>query len=490
MNNNTNDSEKTKNFREQLKIRIPKTNIPLLGNKTDEESALNKCIKEKYEENELFNTNKEVQNYFKMLTTAILIEQDKYYENHDIEIPSRIKSKKSYEEKLKDSKKTASIKYNDKQEIEVKLKPIFDNYALKIILKNRPPIFASTDPEIQKLLEEKKVNQEFLEKMQTFKGELIEDEFSAPKNYKFKYNRSKKDYYENCKKLVERLRKNIHKNSTNLLKYYDEQIQEIDTRLKLINVTHIDGEQEDLVDESDLTDKDINFFSLLSKYENSIYNKVDLAILTKQIVSIFDNNPVFKDLGVDISKEVLPKKKRSANGFESNFLYLDTLLGIVECQLQTDYQYKDGNYGFPAHGNMKGKALNPLPIPPKNKQAEIKEFITKVNQISPKSFFAKLDNAEKGKVTFQQYGDYQNYRNLLTQITKGSTMEKLLNNYFAKLYAIRNNIFQNQDMYYNYIEYDVDEYIKSDEFKKLKEKYSNKEQHRQDKEEQEHQEEL
>lgn len=465
-----------------------KYEVKLLENKTAEQEALDKAF-EKYKEhetkkNEKFNTDKGIQEYFNFVVATILIEQNKYYEYHGINIPYRIKSRQSIKNKLDSGKREASISYNERQEMEIKLKPILDSFAMKIISRRRPPAFASTDPEIQALIEEKKKNQLFLEEMQKFKGRLIKDEYTKPENYEFKYECTKKEYYEKCRKVVEHLKQNIDPQSVNLLSYYDEKLQEIDTRLEFINATHIEGEKEEIVDKEDLTDKNLNFFNLLSEYENSVYNKSDLAILTKQIVSIFKDNPVFEKLNVSLSEDISPKRKRTENGFESNFIYLNTLFGPIECQLQTEDQYRAGNYGHAAHGKLKGKAIKPLPIP--TKKEKIKEFIKKIKTICPKGYLARLDDNEKRRVMIQEYGDYQNYKNLISQISKGSTIERFINNYFAKLYAIRSKIFRNEDKSYGFIEYDIKEYIKSDRFKKLKAKYlNNNEQTKQEEHEEE-----
>ena len=78
-----------------------------------------------------------------------------------------------------------------------------------------------------------------------------------------------------------------------------------------------------------------------------------------------EDNPLLEGLGVKLA-DIPVEKKRNSRGYESNFVYLDTPIGRVECQLQTEDQYRFANYGFAAHTKMKGKKLNPVEIPDDN----------------------------------------------------------------------------------------------------------------------------
>ena len=72
----------------------------------------------------------------------------------------------------------SKVSYDENGQIHLDVDPIFDVFAMKIISRRRQPAFSSTDPEISSLIEERKQNQPFLEKMQEFKGRLIEDEYT------------------------------------------------------------------------------------------------------------------------------------------------------------------------------------------------------------------------------------------------------------------------------------------------------------------------
>lgn len=83
---------------------------------------------------------------------------------------------------------------------------------------------------------------------------------------------------------------------------------------------------------------------------------------------MFENNELFEKLHISLSPKAM-KKKRTKDGFVSNFLYINTLFGTIECQLQSQHEYQEGNYGYAAHTNLKGKAISPFRIPePKDKE--------------------------------------------------------------------------------------------------------------------------
>ena len=74
----------------------------------------------------------------------------------------------------------------------------------------------------------------------------------------------------------------------------------------------------------------------------------------------------------------------------------------------------------------------------------INEFIKNIREIAPKSFLARLDSTERDRILTQQFSDYQNYKNLVSQIAKGDPPEKYILNYFSKLYAVKDKIFKSQ----------------------------------------------
>ena len=451
--------------------------VALLENKTLENEAIEKHGNEQLAKYMQIHDNSQIHNYFHHLVAAIMISQYEMYEFSGINIPYRLKAPNSIENKLKTRLKNAKVTYDINQQMHVNnVKPIFDILAMKIIARRRPPNFYSTDPEINALISERKANQVFLEEMQEFRGRLIENEYTKKENYNFKCNCTKMEYYLKCRELILRLKKLVDPQSTNLLEQYDKQLFDIDNRLELIKATKIPGESDEIVTQEDLADPNINFFTSLTSYETRFYDKSDLAILTKQFVSLFEDNEMFDKLGVSLYDPENPiEKKRTPNGYESNFIVLNTLLGPIECQIQTENQYRFGNYGFAAH--TKFKSVQPLQIPDISDPNQIAGFVQQINKIIPKGYLARMDDNEPGRVMIQKFNDYQNYKGLITQVTKGDPSEKLLRNYFSKLYALRKQIFKTQEKSMGYIDFDIEDYVQSDEFKELKDKvkdFSNK----------------
>ena len=453
-------------------MNIFKKGLQVIGLLPD--NIIEKSEKEKYKAKKMaiykqFHENPKVHNYFHHLIATIMIEHYNSYPYSGINIPYRFKAPQSTENKLDSRLEKANVSYDENGQIHLDVDPIYDVFAMKIISRRRQPAFSSTYPEISSLIEERKRNQPFLEKMQEFKGRLIEDEYTKEGSYKFKYECTKEEYYEKCRELLVNLKELFDPKATDVLEFYDQQILDIDNRLEVLRVTKTPGEEDEIIDKKDLTDDGINFFHILTEYETKFYDKSDLAILTKQFLSLFENNKKFQSLGISLKDSKEPvEKKRTANGFESNFIYLNTPVGTIECQLQTENQYRYGNYGRAAHSNMKGKAVRPLPIPDVNDQNKVNNFVQEVNQIVPKSYLARMDDNEPGRVLIQKFNDYQNYKGLTTQVAKGDPLESLLRNYFAKLYALRKKIFKTQEKTMGFIDLDIEDYIQSDEFKEIK----------------------
>lgn len=421
-----------------------------------------------------FHRNSKVHKYLHNLVATIMIEHYNSYPYSGINMPYRFKAPKSTENKLDSRIEKSKVSYDENGQIHLDVDPIFDVFAMKIISRRRQPAFSSTDPEISSLIEERKQNQPFLEKMQEFKGRLIEDEYTKEGSYIFKYECTKEEYYEKCRELLVKLKELFDPKAVKVLELCDQQILDIDNRLEVLRVSKTPGEEDEIIDKEDLTDSKINFFHILTEYETKFYDKSDLAILTKQFLSLFENNEKFQNLGISLKDSKDPvERKRTANGFESNFIYLNTAVGTIECQLQTENQYRYGNYGRAAHSNMKGKAVKPLPIPDVNDQNKINNFVQEINQIVPKGYLARMDDNEPGRVLIQKFNDYQNYKGLITQVAKGDPLENLLRNYFAKLYAIRKQIFKTQEKTMGFIDLDIEDYIRSDEFEELRDEMKN-----------------
>jgi hypothetical protein len=153
-------------------------------------------------------------------------------------------------------------------------------------------------------------------------------------------------------------------------------------------------------------------------------------------------------------------------------MFLNTPFGKVELQLQTQHENMEANIGYAAHCNMPGKQIKEIEIPKdRTDEKAMDDFRTAVEIISPKKFLAQYDNSESNRILVQKFGKYQNYKSVTSQVRKGTSTAKRIEKYFGELYKIRTEVFPDeaeQEMIESFIYSDIDEYLKSDEFKRIK----------------------
>ena len=416
-----------------------------------------KVFEQKFDEYNSKFRNPQAQEYFHFLVAAIMLEYNKYFEGYSIECNYRFKSPKSLADKIVDyiSRPEKHINLPDSPLFDIS--SINDVFAMNLVLVDRPSSFHSKNSEINELIQEKVENQNFISKMQEFKSKLVDDEFSIKPEYI--YTVTKKDYYGKCLEILDRLITLLPPEAENLINKYNQQKRSIEDSLEFIKETM---PEDTLVDETDYPsngDNEIDFIKLLETFSSRVYDKIDLAVLTKQAQSIFKNSELLQKFGVSFQNF---KKKRAASGYTANFIYLKTPLGDIECQLQSKNQFRDGNIGESAHTKMKGKTIKGFKIPDPNNPEDIKRFKSSVLYIAPKFYIAKMDELEANKVLIQGYTDYKNYRKVLGQIQKGSLQEKTLLSYFDKLYSLRDKIFDSNGSLQEIIYFDINRYIKSD----------------------------
>lgn len=464
-----------------------------------------------YERNVKKFNEKSTQNYFNNFIAALMLEYHKAYENFDIRVPYRIKSAKSALDKVieylaRDDKSV--YEYNSQQEYQGRLKEdLTDMFGITIVACNRPPTFYSNDPEINELIEEKKRSHALLGTMQKYKLKITRTEFSGvePNSYSYNNNSTRKEYYLNCILLINRIKSLIDPNATILLKKYDDMIDKIkanvperffmiaDSMAKDPQIAQKLNSEEEIkmayeltqsLIKSDFSAEDINsikqaitpkdievidFLDLIEDFTARIYDKLDLAVLKKQVYSVFENSELIKKFGITICPES-EKAKRTEAGYVSDFVYLNTPFGKIEMQLQSQHEHIEGNYGYSAHGEIEGKGIKEFEIPHRNDREKIKEFRTCVEFVSPKKFLAQFDNSEPDRILTQVYGKYQNYKSIMTQVRRDSDDDKRLKEYFARIYTRRNELFTGeakQEMIESFVPFDIAIYLESKEFKKI-----------------------
>lgn len=426
-----------------------------------------------------FYDNPDHQEYLKNLMAAIMLVQNRRYPNYLINISSRFKAPKSIKSKVKRRLDEADMAYDENGDnLKIYSRPLLDAFAMKITSKRTPLIFYSTDQYVNDLIRQRDENQGFLRKMQKFKASLIYDDFTDRENFRLRHKVTKIEYYEKCKEILDALRNSIPTEETDLLASYEAKLKDIENRLRLLKATPLEHSPEAIFNEDDLKNNDINFFDLLTDYEERYNNNVEIYMATIQFLSLFENSKIFEALGVTVDYTHL-EEKRAKSGYESNFVILNTPIGPIECQIQTESQRKFGNVGPAAHSKMKGKAVQALPIPEEHDKPKIKEFIQKINEIAPKYYQVSMDENEQERVMVQQLDDYQNYKALISQVSKDDPIEKLLYLYFSRLSALSmTDSFQEEKLTKGetsgFTTIDVAQYAYSDKVQMLKQRTKNK----------------
>lgn len=420
--------------------------------------------------------NPKFREYFKHLMAAIMFYQNKRYPSFGVSMTSRFKSYRSINNKVRKRYMEADKSYDETGENlkDINLRPFADAFAIKFISESTPPLFYSTYPHINDLIAERDKNQAFLREMQIFKSKLIYDDFRDREDYKPRPNVPKIEYYQNSRMLLEKLLELVDPDEIELIETYRAKITDIDNRLKLLKTSHLENSPKGMVDETDIsTNNKIDFFALLSDFEGRYNNNVEIQNTTMQFLSLFETNPIFGKLGVSIDYSKL-EEKRAKTGYESNFVVLDTPLGPMECQIQTDDQRRLGSYGqSSAHTKLEGKAIDPIEIPDGNDEEQLKEFITKINEIAPRYYEVNMDPNEQGRVMVKQLSDYQNYKAVISQVPKGDPLEELIYLHFDKLSALTKTeafkrLEKTHEMTEGFTQIDIEKYANSEKLEELK----------------------
>lgn len=431
----------------------------LILNEEDYKNVKNKFTESFLDSYESYNDTNGKE-YLHNVVAAIILEHHFMFNSYDIHVPYRFKSSKSLIDKFTNYLKrpdTSTVTMDSNGNYDVRLKEFSDIFAMKIISYTSAPKFNSSDSELNKLINEKKENYELLTKMQEFENEnIISDEFEKDKKYEFKATRL--DYYKNCESVLTQIKTLISPEAVNLLKKYDELLLINKRIISLLNSTRIEDE---IMDEEDLDT--LNFDEILEDFSQRIHDKLDLAILTKQVKSVLTNSELLDKLGV---KMLDVREKRTENGYVANFLIIKTLVGNIECQLQSKHEYEEGNYGYAAHTNLEQKYIDTFALPSLDSEEDINKFRNAVEFISPKTFLAQMDSVEKDRVLTQVSSKYQSYKNVVDQISD-QRIQKFVLKHFGKLYPHRDKIFGPDESDMGFMKLDIEAYMQSTQFKEL-----------------------
>ena len=288
----------TNNFKKRLEVKK-------LSNTTTEQEIKDSYKTKNLESYNKLANNKETINYLHNVIAAILLGLNRSNPESQFYIPYRIKAPASKQKKLDKKLNKAKIIYDENQNSSINIKPAFDDIAFKIIAEKPPIRHNFNNEKLVQLAEQYDNNQQILDGMQEFSKKLIQDEFASPENRKYKFEVSKKEYYEKCKELILHTKALFHEDSKNLIKNFDNSISYIDNNLKLLQDTQTENEKIDL---DDLNNPNANFLTLVRNYETEIPNELGLALLTNQVISLFNSDERLKKLGVSIVQKPIDKK--------------------------------------------------------------------------------------------------------------------------------------------------------------------------------------
>lgn len=469
-------------------------------------------IKEYNRNIDKFN-NPVTQKYFHMLITAMMLEHHKSNGNYNISALYRIKSPKSVLDKVLDY-----LSRSDKSEYELnqfgepqgKLKEdLSDMFAMTLIMHEIPLIGFDKDPEIYKLIKERDKNYNLKCEMDEYKSRLTDSESSSENKVSYKLGEeslTREEYYVYSMVLIDRIKTLVHPSATKLLKRYDDMLDKIKENLpeefitlsepfvfeantlyprtvfdkkqiiSQITSSHIQkglGDTDKLREmKRCITEQDINVVNcleLMDDFEARMQDKLYLGLLRKQIIKVFEESELLKQFSVKLIPESL-KQKRTESGYVADFIYLETPFGKIEVQLQSKHENKEGRYGYAAHCDMDGKSFKEFDIPDMGDEQQLKDFRTCVEFVSAKKFSAELDNSEKNRIVIHKSGKYENYKSIMTQVKEGSDEDIRLKQYFSILYNSRDEIFPDeaeQDGTDYFIDFDIEEYLKSKEFQEI-----------------------
>lgn len=450
-------------FLENLKVDVS-DDLSNAGEDLKQQSIYNYITTEQKRLQSLYEVP-EIREYFNRLISAILISQNKRFDDNEFTIHYRFKSPKSIYGKIKKYVNQGVVEYNpETKQYDVTAKPLLDAFAIRIIAGKRPSLFFSKDTDIQKMIQEKKDNYLFLEQMQEFKSRLIEDEYVKPKFIYKNSNVTRVEYFENCIKVLNKTKSLIDPQESEVINLFNDKIYNLERNVSFLKAANLTNQ---LISLDVFDNKETNFIDILNNFERKMHNNLDLKLLNKQVNSLFNNNDIFIKLGLSKSSTIPTKQKRTSSGYESDFIYIDTLFGPIECQLQTEDQYeRNQNDPLQAHAIMPGKEVIPLQFPNLKDKNSIAKYKKEVDNISPKKSTARI--VDKNNASIEQYGAYRNYYSIANELPEDDPSIMAIHSYFEALYSIRNKIFQDDpDQLIQFNEYDIDQYVQSKEFKKV-----------------------
>ncbi len=391
----------------------------------------------------------QVQEFFARFTNALMFELSRNTKS-DIKAYARMKSQFSF---LGKSFYRASA-HNKK--------PINDLFGIKLVLDSTDDTLPVSDPLMQQKLENDKRISHFQELVDTY---LADTSFVS--------GLKTSEYYEKFIELLDSFEHVISPKAVEYKEFVSEKKQFLQDKLTRLNALGLNDarmtEGELKLDDEfrifyDLRKKyTSDFAAVLAKYKELNNDLINYPILCNQVDDIFKNSKILGQFGVSIVKE---DYKDNAKGYQAKFIVLDTPVGRMEIQLQTDNQLREGVTGFNAHDKF--KSIPPLPIiPPKGDKDKWADFIDAVDFVSPFAFTVEEDNLATDELTMKTTYDSRHLSlKKVIQVAKDSPIYPLVNKYLSATYSLLSGGARPQESLQRS---DVIDYLHSDALKQLKE---------------------
>lgn len=389
----------------------------------------------------------QVQEFFTRFANALMFELSKSTKS-DIKAYARIKSQYSFLGKCF-YRASAHNK-----------KPINDLFGMKLVLDSTNNVLPISDP----LMQQKLMNDAKIVEFQKIVDEYLEDTT-------FVSGLKTSEYYSKFIELLDSLKDVVFPKATEYKAFIESRKQFLQEKLTRINAL---GLADSKMTEAELKFDDefkifydprkectSDFAAVLSKYKELNDDLINYPILCNQVKNVFQNSKIIGRFGVSIVKE---EDKENDKGYKAKFIVLDTPVGRMEIQLQTDNQMREGMTGFNAHDKF--KSIPPLPIiPPKSDKANWNKFLDAVDFISPFAFTVEEDDLATDELTMKTTYDSRHLSlKKVIQVSKESPIYSVVNKYLGTTYTLLSSGAQPQESLQIS---DIVEYLNSEQLKQL-----------------------
>ena len=413
--------------------------------------------------------NHDIRKYYINLCSLILL---MYSRTHPLEVASihfRFKSTKGLIVKLAQRIIIDGKLHRDPETGKDTLmyRDISDAFGAKLVVsKGFNPRTASSDENIQKLINERNSNYKNLEPFEAL-SERIDNYVNGEDIESITYL----EYYDTCLNLLEALLSVINENETEYREAISKKIAIIQSEKDQIDIT---GNLSDYINDPDFFQSDVfNFQAYLAKYNNAIDSPLAIAGIKKFLNRIFDGCGLSQQNLLEKSilerfniRKYKHEEKHTSSGHEGIHIDIMNPFGKFELQAQTESQYiSDRIDETNAHSLMNNKDVPLFQIPTRISEEafdsnKVDEYISitlpngncvYLSKNTVSSFIENVENitAHKGKITYNKalndvqvelYDSLYNYMSLAMEIPDNHPNKPSIDNYFTRLSEIRKSI--------------------------------------------------